>query len=115
MFLIIDIFLVFACVHLSVPCGPGATVDRGRFDKPFVLFQRMPDIPEESVGASGSFRSVTTRDSPKFQKLVKNYNPGIVFEDEEKSGADRIMTRVRIFRQGFSPLIFWLISMFWSD
>jgi hypothetical protein len=44
------------------------------------------------VGAVGAMTGRIERDTPAFSGLVRNDNADIVFKDEEKTGADRLMT-----------------------
>ena len=59
--------------------------------KPMVLYQRLPDVDEESIRGSGMFRRIITRGSKEFSDLVKNYNKDIVFDGVQ---ANRLMTKV---------------------
>ena len=52
--------------------------------------QRVPDVSEAAAVSAGT--EVISRNSPEFARLVRNDNPDIVFKDEEKTAADRIMT-----------------------
>jgi len=55
------------------------------------LKQKVPAKSE--VLAVGAIISRIKRNDSRFKKLVINRNPDIIFKDEEKSGADRVMTQ----------------------
>jgi hypothetical protein len=53
--------------------------------------QKVPNASESAT--SGSIAMKIRRNDAEFANLVSNANPAIVFKDEEKTGADRMMTQ----------------------
>lgn len=78
-------------------CGPGRGIGgprRGRKLTPLVYKEHVPNMSENSLGASGLSEGKITRNDTAFNNLVPNYNRDIMFKDDEGSGADRQMTQV---------------------
>ncbi|KAI4897438.1 hypothetical protein NFI96_022300 [Prochilodus magdalenae] len=87
-----------ACTWLLAAqgCGPGpgyGARPRTRRLTPLALRQHVPGVSETNLGASGRAEGKITRHSERFNELVCNYNPDIDFKDEEKTKADRLMTK----------------------
>ncbi|XP_065067034.1 sonic hedgehog protein-like [Rhopilema esculentum] len=84
-------FLFCQILRVSLQCGPGPSASRrSKRLKPMTLYQRLPDVDEDSISGSGMFRRIVTDESKEYKELVKNYNKDIVFESGE---GKRIMTK----------------------
>jgi len=99
LFFIMNVFkllILATSALLSSACGPGRGPMRRRGPRkilPLIYKQHEPNFSERSLAASGLPDGAISRKDKSFRSLVPNYNPDIVFKDEEGTGADRIMTQ----------------------
>ena len=62
---------------------------------PLVFKQHVPNVAENTLGASGPPEGIIRRSDPRFNDLVVNNNPEIVFKHRRDSNNnDRIMSQV---------------------
>lgn len=80
----------FVLIHAMMGCQ-SKTPPRIGLPDDFVLHQREPDCPEDSV--CSAIDGTICRGEQAFGRLIENRNAQVVFKDEEQTGADRIMTR----------------------
>ena len=101
---LLALLLLFA--SLSDACAPrGGSGSRRHRRKltPLVFKQHVPNVSENTLGASGLSDGPINRGDPRFKDLVRNFNPNIWFRDEEGTGADRIMSQVGLSTSAFHP------------
>ena len=77
---------------LSAGCtdGGGPSLSKPRLTA-LRVGDRVPD--EDEATAVGALAAPIERDSARFARLIRCEDRRLVFKDEEKSGADRMMTR----------------------
>ncbi|XP_020315247.1 desert hedgehog protein [Oncorhynchus kisutch] len=92
----LGLLAIFTWSSMVQGCGPGPGYGfrhRSRKLTPMPYKTYFPKLSENNLGASGRSEGKITRNSERFNELVCNYNPDIIFKDEEKTLADRFMTK----------------------
>jgi hypothetical protein len=91
-------FLIFLLtINVVQACSPARGIGGSRRSRkltPLVFKQHVPNVLENTLGASGLHEGKISREDPQFKDLIPNYNKDIIFKDEEGTGADRFMTQV---------------------
>nr|APD15683.1 hedgehog [Xipholeptos notoides] len=91
------LFLLYLLVtNETIACGPGRGPGKRRGTRkrtPLVFKQHIPNVSENTVGASGNYEGKITKLDPRFKDMVKNMNPNIIFRDEEDNNEDRMMSK----------------------
>lgn len=95
--LAIGFSILFTWSQVAEACGPGRPGGRRsrlRRYPPLVQRQYIPNVSENTLGASGRPEGPIRRRDKRFKELVQNWNPDIEFRDDERTGADRMMSQV---------------------
>ena len=91
--LLLTLLLITGCRA----CAPGRGHYRRRAPRkltPLVYKHYVPNLSEQTLGASGLPEGAITQEDPRFLSLVPSYSEDIIFKDEEGTGADRLMSQV---------------------
>lgn len=91
------LLILSCCLPSSNACGPGRRLPSRQHHRrltPLVFKQHIPNVSENTLGASGLSEGRVARNHSRFKELVPNYNADIIFRDDEGTGADRLMTQV---------------------
>ncbi|KAI2810324.1 hypothetical protein BLOT_001484, partial [Blomia tropicalis] len=95
LYTIVLILILVNVDHVNA-CGPGRRSNARRNPRkltPLVFKQHIPNVSENTLGASGLSEGRVSRHHKRFKELVPNYNADIIFKDDEGTGADRLMTQ----------------------
>lgn len=100
---LLNAFLCFCPIFLMVvrmgsSCSPGPRYNyryhSSRDLAPLVKGQFVPNLSENTIGASGPKEEEIEIGSSAFFDLVQNFNPLIEFDDRRGNGYERWMTQV---------------------
>jgi hypothetical protein len=86
----LPVLLVLAGFGCERDAAPGLAKERVLRPRVLGVGEYFPNLPE--VEAVGALERRIVRGGPGFARLVRNDNEHIVFKDEERTGADRMMS-----------------------
>ena len=90
------VLVIVSCLcECLIACGPGRVASSTRSETPMKYKQRIPDVDEVSIQASGEYEGPVERGSLAYKDLEKNYNPDIVFKKPDSNDDNRRMTKVQ--------------------
>lgn len=81
---------LLAALGCERDAAPGLAKERSLRPRTLSVREYFPNLPEAE--AAGAIERRIIRGGPGFSRLVRNDHARIVFKDEEKTGADRLMS-----------------------
>lgn len=87
------VLILVGLVFLACADKKGAPVLSKERPSPDRLRAGQAAPPRAEVAVVGAIRAPILRNHPRFSRLVASHHPDIVFKDEERSGADRMMSK----------------------
>ena len=95
--LLLLLVVVALAARGAMSCGPGRGSGQRRARRkmtPLVFKQHVPNVSEDTLGASGPPEGGVGRADRRFDDLVVNNNPDVVFKNRHGTGNDRVMSHV---------------------
>lgn len=115
---IVGLVVLLTILATAMGCGPGRGIGgprRSRRLMPLVFKQHVPNVSENTLGASGLQEGKISRNHEKFKDLETNYNRDIIFKDDEGTGADRVMSQVSVILLYVTSIFFfWFLFLLQS-
>ena len=87
--LLVLFLILLMCPHLANTCGPGFTTQKPGSN--LYVRSRQPDVPEDSVSASGKFEHALKMDD---ERLVRISSTQIEFTSKKRDAKCRMATKV---------------------
>ena len=104
--LLVLLLMLLTCPYATYTCGPGFTTVKPGSN--FYVKSRQPDVPEDSVSASGKFEHALKMND---NRLVRISSTQIEFKTKKRDAKCRMTTKViSLFLSKIRPFEIWRVE-----